>query len=57
MKDNNIVSLKTPIENSLEALLKQGARDLLSTAIEAELGSLLAQYEHLTVAGLSSRCT
>lgn len=51
MKDNNIVSLKTPLENPLEALLKQGARDLLSAAIEAEVGSLIEQYAHLTVSG------
>jgi len=51
MKDNNIVSLKTPIENPLETLLKQGASDLLSAAIAAEVGSLLQQYEDLTVAG------
>lgn len=51
MKDNNIISLKAPIENPLEALLKQGARELLHAAIEAEVGSLLGQYEYLTVAG------
>ncbi len=51
MKDNNIISLKTPLENPLEALLKQGARDLLSAAIEAEVGSLIEQYAHLTVSG------
>jgi len=51
MKDNNIVSLKTPIENPLEALLKKGASDLLTAALEAEIGLLLGSYSHLTVAG------
>lgn len=50
--DNNIISLNTP-ENPLEALLKQGAQQLLAQAIEAELSELLAQYEGDNVNGLS----
>ncbi|MCF6226839.1 MAG: hypothetical protein L3J22_11150 [Xanthomonadales bacterium] len=51
MKDNNSVSLKTPLENPLEALLKQGARDLLSAAIDTVLVSLLEQFNYLMQAG------
>ena len=49
--DNNIYSLETP-ENPLESLLKAGAQQLLSKAIEAELQQLLEQYDDQTVEGL-----
>ena len=42
-KDNNVVPLTAP-ENPLEQLLKQGAQQLLASAIEAELAELLEQY-------------
>ena len=44
-KNNNVVPL-TPPENPLEQLLKQGAQQLLASAIEAELTELLEQFFH-----------
>ena len=49
-KNDNVISLETPV-NPLEALLKQGAQELLSQAIEAELAVLLAQYQDETING------
>jgi len=49
--DNNIYSLETP-ENPLESLLKAGAQQLLTKAIEAELQQLLEQYDAQMVEGL-----
>ncbi|MDA9558117.1 IS256 family transposase [Vibrio sp.] len=43
--DNNVVPLTTP-ESPLEQLLKQGAQQLLASAIEAELAELLEQFSH-----------
>lgn len=51
MTDSNIVPIKAPTENALEELLKRGARDLLATAIEAEVSGLLESYRDLVVAG------
>jgi transposase-like protein len=44
-KDNNVVPLTAP-ENPLEQVLKQGAQQLLASAIEAELAELLEQFSH-----------
>ncbi len=49
MANSNIVRLKTPTEDPLGGLLKQGAQQLLASAIEAEVTDLLAQYSQLTV--------
>jgi len=50
-ENDNVISIETPV-NPLEQLLKSGAQQLLAQAIEAELATLLAQYEHETVEGL-----
>ncbi len=36
MTDNNIVQLKTPLEDALEEIIKQGTQQLLAKAVEAE---------------------
>ena len=51
MTDSNIVPIKAPIENAREELLKRGARDLLATAIEAEVLGVIESYRDLVVAG------
>ena len=50
-ENDNVISIETPV-NPLEQLLKSGAQQLLAQAIEAELATLLAQYQHETVEGL-----
>lgn len=48
MKDCNLLTLQTPeAQDPLQAILKQGAQQLLQQAIEAELAELLAQYSTL----------
>lgn len=51
MTDNNIVQLKSPSEDALGELLKQGARDLLARAIGVEIASMLDEYKNLAVDG------
>lgn len=51
MTDSNIVQLKSPSEDVLGELLKQGARDLLAKAIGVEITQMLEGYESLTVEG------
>ncbi len=51
MTDNNIVQLKTPLENALEEIIKQGAQQLLAKAVEAEVSLLLDKYEDITIDG------
>lgn len=51
MRDSNIVSLKSPTEDALGGLLKQGAQQLLAKAIEAETAAMLAQYSEQKVEG------
>jgi transposase-like protein len=51
MNDNNVISLASPATDSLNEVLKQGAQQLLSQAIEAEVQSLLANFADLHVAG------
>src|SRR5690554_6862979 len=51
MTDGNVLDLKTPAQDPLNELLKQGAQQLLGKAIEAELVELLAQYSGLRVDG------
>ena len=53
MKNNNIVGLNRPAQDVLSELLKTGAEQLLAQAIEAEVTTLLAQYQaQLTEWGL-----
>ena len=54
MKNNNVVSLKQPEESSADALtelLRNGAKNLITQAVEAELQELLSQYSHLQLDG------
>ncbi len=51
MTDNNIVPLKTPLEDQLGGLLKQGAQQLLAKAVEVEVSVLLEKYKVLIVDG------
>ena len=50
MTDNTVVSLNTP-QDPLTELIRQGARDLIAQAVEAELQQLLAQYQNMMVDG------
>ena len=51
MTDNKVIPLNTPAEDALQSVLKAGAQQLLSKAVETELESLLAQYDSLIVNG------
>ncbi len=47
MNNNNIIPLKQPEENSLDGLtelLRNGAKELISQAVNAELEELLAHH-------------
>jgi len=49
MSDNKIIPFKDPAEkaeDALTVLLREGARDLLGKAIEAEIQSFLSEYEN-----------
>jgi|TARA_B100001971_G_scaffold202806_1_gene216988 transposase-like protein len=50
MKNDNVISLEKPAENAdlLTEMLRDGARELLARAVQAELSEFLAQNEHLT---------
>lgn len=50
MKNHNVISLEKPVENEdlLTGMLRQGARELISKAVQAELDVFLSQYEDLT---------
>ena len=45
MKNDNVIPLEKPVENEdlLTAMLRQGAKDLISRAVQAELTEFLAQ--------------
>jgi transposase-like protein len=47
MKNDNVIPLEKPVENEdlLTAMLRQGAKDLISRAVQAELTEFLAQYQ------------
>ena len=50
MDKNNVIPITNPQESSsdaLTAILRQGAQQLLTKALEAEIESLLSQYSHL----------
>ena len=50
MKDDKIVTLRQPGEfaDPLTEVLRNGARQLLTQAVEAELAECLAAHAHLT---------
>ena len=47
MKNDNVIPLEKPVENEdlLTAMLRQGAKGLISRAVQAELTEFLAQYQ------------
>jgi len=47
MKNDNVIPLEKPVENEdlLTAMLRQGAKDLISRAVQAELTEFLAQNQ------------
>ena len=47
MKNDNVIPLEKPVENEdlLTAMLRQGAKNLISRAVQAELAEFLAQYQ------------
>ena len=50
MKDCNLKEVSTPVQkiaDPLTELLRNGARDLIRQAVEAELGEMLSEYEDL----------
>ena len=52
MSNDNIIELKSPEESApdlLTELLRNGARELISQAVNAELEELLAQYSEQKV--------
>lgn len=51
MTDSNVIQIKTPAADALNEVLKQGARQLLAKAVEAELAELLSQYADLQIDG------
>ncbi len=53
MKNSNVIELQQPgeIVDPLTELLRSGAKELISKAVEAELQELLAHYSDLTVNG------
>ena len=49
MNESNVVELKAPVEDALGELLKEGARQLLAQAIEAEVAELLIRSRILPI--------
>ena len=50
-QNEKVVELNNPVKDPLNALLKQGARDLLAKAVQAKLTAFLDEYEPLEVNG------
>ena len=50
MTDISVVSLNTP-QDPLTELIRQGARDLITQAVEVKLQQLLAQHQNVMVDG------
>ena len=50
-QNDKVVELNNPVKDPLNALLKQGARDLLAKAVQAELTAFLDEYASLKVNG------
>ena len=51
MTDSKVIQLNSPVEDSLNEVLKRGARELLAKAVEAEVADLLSQYSTLQIDG------
>lgn len=51
MNDSKVIQLNSPVEESLNEVLKRGAKELLAKAVEAEVADLLKQYSELKVDG------
>ena len=51
MTDSKVISFNSPVECSLNDVLKRGARELLAKAVEAEVADLLSQHSQLQVNG------
>ena len=53
MDNNNVVALSQPedINDPLTELLRQGAKELISKAVEAELIELLEQFNDVKIEG------
>jgi len=50
MRNCKLKEISIPVEkiaDPLTELLRNGARDLIKQAVEAELGAMLSEYEHL----------
>ena len=54
MTDSNVVSLKSPVEDALTELLKNGAQQMLAKAIELEVAEFLSKYSGMEVDGKQS---
>ena len=50
MKKDNVISLENPDENPdlLTGLLRSGARELITQAVQVELAGFLSQYHDMT---------
>lgn len=51
MQDGNVSEIKSPVEDALTEVLRQGAQQLLAKAVEFELKQLLSQYEDMKIDG------
>lgn len=49
MKNDNVISLEKPVENEdiLTGMLRQGAKDLITKAVQAELDAFLSRYQDM----------
>ncbi len=50
MKKDNVISLENPEESTdlLTGLLRAGAKELITQAVQAELAEFLSRYEEVT---------
>ena len=50
MSKGNVISLENPVENKdvLTDLLRSGARELITKAVQSELTEFLSQYDDMT---------
>ena len=50
MSKNNVISLENPEGNAyaLTSLLRSGARELITKAVQTELAEFLSQYQDMT---------
>ncbi len=52
MTDSKVIQLNSPVADSLNEVLKRGAQQLLTKAVEAEVTELLDQYSALKDQGV-----